>query len=237
MRMTWHQAVKAGLHRYSSRHATIKIERDRFLREELARIVRDTSSTGKTPSQTVSRVLQELRDAGFLFFSESGLYTLNQVYVEAASEDLPDDVLENAVDRGLLKLADVKTSNEPAILRVRRGMSALRKRTLSNYRHICALCDVNDSSLLVASHIARWADRPDARGVLSNTVCLCTLHDKLFETGYFSMSDELELIWKSPISIEAIAIWRKQCTSIFKLPKFVNPAPQYLNEHRARVGL
>lgn len=82
----------------------------------------------KTPSQTLSRVLQELRDEGFLFFSKSGLYTLNQVPISAASEDFPDDVLENAVENGLLELSDVETSNDVAVGRVRRGMGALRKK-------------------------------------------------------------------------------------------------------------
>jgi len=52
-------------------------------------------------------------------------------------------------------------------------MNALRKKTLANYRESCALCDVNDKGLLVSSHIARWADQPEARGLLSNTICLC----------------------------------------------------------------
>ncbi|MBK7026681.1 MAG: hypothetical protein IPH40_07185 [Polaromonas sp.] len=38
---------------------------------------------------------------------------------------------------------------------------------------------------MVTSHIARWADKPMARGLLSNTICFCSMHDKLFEYGYF----------------------------------------------------
>lgn len=237
MQLTWQQAVKAGLERYSSKNKTVQIERDRFLQQELSRIIVDTASAGKTPSQTVSRVLQELRDDGFLFFSNTGLYTLNQVAISATNEDLPDDVLENAVEEGLLVLSDVKTSSDVAIGRIRRGMSALRRRTISNYRGSCALCDVDDAGLLVASHIARWADHPEARGLLSNTICFCTLHDKLFENGYFSMNDELGLIWKTPQTIKVIDIWRQQCTVNFKFPQNIKPALAFIGEHRIRVGL
>jgi len=237
MSFTWHQAVKFALERYSARHSTIQVERNRFIQEELPRMVSDTASLGKTPAQTASRVLQELRDEKYLFFSNSGIYTLNQVPVRAADEDLPDDALENAVEEGLLVLTDVETSSEVSLLRVRKGMNALRKQTLANYRESCALCDVNDKGLLVASHIARWADHPEARGLLSNTICFCTLHDKLFENGYFAMDDKFELIWKMPLTIKVIDIWRQQCTVNFKIPQGAQPAPSFINEHRVRVGL
>jgi hypothetical protein len=237
MSLTWLQAVKEGLNRYVVNNSTVQIERDAFLRQELKSIVSVTASVGKTPAQTVSRVLQELRDEGFLYFSNNGLYTLNKVEINATNEDLPDDVLENAVTEGLLILPDVEVGSEVSMIRVRRGMSALRQRTLANYRHTCALCDVNDVGLLVSSHIARWADHPEARGLLSNTICLCTLHDKLFENGYFAMNESLELIWKSPQTIRAIDIWRQQCTVNFKLPQSVKPKLGFIKEHRNRVGL
>jgi putative restriction endonuclease len=237
MPINWYSAVQLALERYSARNSTIQIERSRFIQQELPRMVSDTGSFGKTPAQTVSRVLQELREDKFLFFSDTGLYTLNQVLVSAISEDLPDDVLENAVEEGLLVLSDVETSNDVALSRVRRGVNALRKKTLSNYRGSCALCDVDDKGLLVASHVARWADHPEARGLLSNTICLCTLHDKLFENGYFSMDDALNLIWKMPQTIKVIDVWRQQCTVNFKLPQSVKPNLAFIKEHRHRVGL
>lgn len=237
MSLTWLQAVKEGLNRYALDNSTVQIERDAFLRQELTSIVSATASVGKTPAQTVSRVLQELRDEGFLYFSSNGLYTLNSVEINAINEDLPDDVLENAVTEGLLILPDVEVGSEVSMIRVRRGMSALRQRTLANYRYSCALCDVNDAGLLVSSHIARWADHPEARGLLSNTICLCTLHDKLFENGYFAMNESLELIWKSPQTSRAIDIWRQQCTVNFKLPQSVKPKLGFIKEHRNRVGL
>jgi predicted restriction endonuclease len=237
VKVGWHQAVISALERYAETNATIKIERSQFLAQQLSRIVTDTSSIGKTPAQTVSRVLQELRKEGYLFFSDAGLYTLNRVQIKASVEDLPDDVLDNAIQAGRLELSDVETASDVAIVRVRRGVQMLRKHTLLNYRCACALCDVSDANLLVASHIARWADNPKARGLLANTICFCTLHDKLFESGYFSMTAELNLIWKSPLSSEAIKIWQKQCTTKFKIPQSIAPAATYIHEHRSRVGL
>ena len=200
-------------------------------------MIAETTSAGRTPAQTVSRVLQELRDEGRLFFSESGVYVINGAEINAVKEDFPDDVLEHAVQSGTLVLADVSTSDAISQLRTRRGMAAVRRATLLNYCGCCALCDIADAQLLVASHIARWADRPDARGHLANLICLCRVHDPLFELGYFSLSDELAVLWRPTIASVAIRTWADICTGPFRPPVQRAPSTAYLQEHRARVGL
>ncbi len=237
MKTTWHQAVLSALTRFSLRHQTIQIERAPFLAEELDLIIQQTDSAGRTPSQTVSRVLQELRDEGNLFFSNTGIYTFNRVEVDAAKEDFPDDVLENAAETGNLSIGDIYVSDEHKQTRVRKGMNALRSATLKHYRNSCALCDVSDTRLLVTSHIARWADRPEARGKLSNLICYCSLHDKLFEHGYFSLLDTYQIRWRSDLNSKAINIWRNECTKEFSVPLIHPPAHEFLKEHRNRVGL
>ena len=235
---TWKESVSLALQRYSVRNATVQITRSKFITEEIEHIVAEVGSAGKTPSQTVSRVLQELRDEGFLFFSDkSGEYILNQVQIDASAEDLPEDALENAIDKGILIFKDVEVSSAVSVTRIRTGVGMLRKKTLSNYRNCCALCDIDDMQLLVTSHIDRWTDNPAARGLLSNTICFCTLHDKLFENGYFSMNDDTSLIWRKPQKIKVIETWEKECTGTFKFPRFNNPSPVFMNQHRARVGL
>ena len=122
MSLSWQAAVKLALNRYSARHKTIQIQRLKFLEEELEPIINDTHKSGQTPKQTISRILQELRDEGFLFFSNNnGEYTLNHVPVNVLTEDLPDDVLENAIDNGNLILDEVATSNTIQTVRVRQG--------------------------------------------------------------------------------------------------------------------
>jgi hypothetical protein len=74
--MSWRDAVLVALHRFSARHATCVIGRQEFLADELERIVGDTGSQGQTPDQTVSRVLQELREEGLLEFLNAGEYRL-----------------------------------------------------------------------------------------------------------------------------------------------------------------
>lgn len=128
-------------------------------------------SVGRTPSQTVSRVLKELRDEGKLFFSSAGVYVLTDQPIDLGREDVADDIVENAIVRDALLIPDVPVRVEVGEARLRIGRIALRRLTLANYGGQCALCDTRDPLLLVTSHVARWTDRPDARGKLSNTIC------------------------------------------------------------------
>ena len=235
--IAWKRAILAAISRYASRHRTVLIERKRFLTEELLEIVKETRSRGATPWQTASRVLQELRDEGFLYFSKSGVYALNHSAVDVTSEDIPLDVLENASVQENLQLVELQTTTEIGTSRLRRGMQALRAANLRNYQNLCVLCDIDDDSLLVTSHVARWADRPEARGYLSNVICMCRMHDTLFENGYFAFSDSMQVLWRPSITSHAINLWRERCTRKFRLPELKAPNVCYLQEHRMRVGL
>lgn len=195
------------------------------------------ASIGKTPAQTVSRVLQELRDEGKLFFSSGGVYVLTDQAVDLTREELADDIVENAIIRDALLMPDIPVGIEVGAARLRVGQDALRRLTLANYRGQCALCDTRDPRLLVTSHVARWADRPDARGRLSNTICFCAFHDRLFEHGYFGMEDDLRLIVKADVSGAAVQTWLDRCTTEFQRPTSHLPMVDFLREHRWRVGL
>ncbi len=129
MSLTWKNAVLLALQRYSARNSTVKVTREKFIKEEIKNIVANTGSLGKTPSQTVSRVLQELRDEKVLFFSKnSGEYILNNIKINVGTEDFLEDILENAIVNEKLIFQDVETSSAVVASRIRIGMEALRKK-------------------------------------------------------------------------------------------------------------
>ena len=237
MPATWRESVLDGLRRYTLRNHTSKVERRPFLEQELASMSAAVDSVGKTPAQTVSRVLQELRDQGKLFFSSGGVYVLTDQAVDLTREDLADDIVENAIVRNALLMPDVPVRVEVGEARLRIGHNALRRLTLANYGGQCAVCDTHDPLLLVTRHVARWTDRPDARGKLSNTICFCTLHDRLFEHGYFGLQDDFRLIVRANVGGAAVRTWLERCTTEFQRPNSHPPMVEFLREHRWRVGL
>lgn len=237
MQTTWRQSVLDGLHRYTLRNHTSKVERRPFLEQELASMSAAVESVGKTPAQTVSRVLQELRDDGALFFSSTGVYVLTDQAIDLTREDLADDIVEDAIVRDALLVSEIAVRVDVGEARLRVGQRALRRLTLANYCGRCAVCDTQDPVLLVASHVARWSDRPDARGKLSNTICFCAMHDRLFEHGYFGLQDDLGVVVRSHVDGTAVRTWLERCTTGFRRPSGHPPMAEFLREHRLRVGL
>jgi len=232
---SWKDAVFEALRRFSKKHQTNEIPRQELINEELEQITKETDSKGATPAQTLSRVLQELRDDGTIYFGDSGLYYLLDVGVFVEAHDLPDESLGMSIKSQNLRFGDVETSDVIGATSQRKGQAKLRELTLDNYGNRCALCDVADNNLMVASRIARWSDDPDARGNLGNIILLCRIHDALFEYGYFSLDDEFALLKANNYSNTLIdAIFAS--TMEFRLPDVVAPMPHYLRKHRIRTG-
>jgi hypothetical protein len=233
--MLWRDAVLQALHRFSIRHETRLVERQPFIEEELARIVSDAEARGETPSQTLSRVLQELRDEGILYFTGGGKYLLADTPMDMEAEELPDDAIDFAISSNKLLLGVVPVDEAQAIVRRRKGQARVRALALRSYNHQCGLCDIRDDNLLVASHIVRWADEPLARGNLCNVICLCRLHDPLFEAGYFAITDTFDILRRRDVASQIVLTVLRE-TDRLRLPKAHQPSPEFLRKHRIRTG-
>ena len=87
-----------------------------------------------------------------------------------------------------------------AIVKVRVNQTAFRDGLLKKYR-TCCLCGISNPDLLVASHIKPWrACGPEEKLDINNGLLLCANHDKLFDGGYISFSDEGNIIISSSLS-------------------------------------
>ena len=72
----WRDSVLDAMRRRAAADAEAVVHRDELIRHELAQIVAETQSHGATPEQTLSFVLQELRDEGVIEFIDRGKYRL-----------------------------------------------------------------------------------------------------------------------------------------------------------------
>jgi len=75
LRRHWRDSVLDALRRRSAGRTDGVVHRDELL-HELDRIVAETHSDGGTPGQTLSFILQGLRDEGLVEFLEPGRYRL-----------------------------------------------------------------------------------------------------------------------------------------------------------------
>ncbi|MEO6152312.1 MAG: HNH endonuclease [Croceibacterium sp.] len=88
----WSEAVEDAVRRLAARNGNAEFTRQTLIDAELARIVSETGSTGKTPEMTLSRELQQLRDAGEISFVGSGTYRLRE---------LPLSITEQGASKGV----------------------------------------------------------------------------------------------------------------------------------------
>lgn len=232
---TWRDAVLDAVTRLGGRRGSDTVDRQSLIAEELERIVLETHSRGITPAQTLSRVLQDLRDEGVIDFLGAGSYRLLHAPVDVEVVELSDEQIDAKIRRRLLRLGRVETGTEVGATRRRRGQARVRALALDNYGQRCAVCDVSDPRLLVTSHILPWAEAPDARGDLSNVILLCCFQDRLFELGYWALSDELSVLRRA--SIESTTIRALIPTAMaFRRPASNAPGADYLRYHRLRHG-
>ena len=70
----WSEAVENALRRHVAKTGAPLFTRQALIESELDAIVAETGSAGATPYQTLSRELQQLRDAGAIEFVGQGVY-------------------------------------------------------------------------------------------------------------------------------------------------------------------
>ncbi len=171
MPITWKEAVWTAVQR-QSRLGDL-ITRQTLIDEELPQITNDVGSTGATPSQTLSRVLQELRDEGVLIFDSSGRYRM-----AAGAREL-----------------GIKTAVATQIQRLqwaRVGQSGFRAALDARWGGACPLTGLEDRELLRASHIVPWNRCEDEAERLEpdNGLLLSALWDAAFDRGLVSFGDD-----------------------------------------------
>lgn len=177
------------------------------------------------------QTIYEISEEKFLELSQAPLPA--PIHVE--EQNLSDNQLDDLIRANLLKIGIVPTDSPKAMARRRKGQQRLRKLTLANYGGQCAVCDVKDRALLVASHIVGWAEAPEHRGDLKNVICLCRAHDALFEAGYWSLGNDLQYLKKKDITSKTLRLLLDGMTS-FRSPSNLPPAARFVKRHRKRAG-
>lgn len=139
----------------------------------------------------------------FLRYDENWLNREIETVIDTAEqEDVLKAQLDNSVDDidKEIETKQLQGEEREALIKVRVNQSAFRKLLMRRYTH-CCLCDVDDESLLVASHIKPWAKSNHAEKVdVNNGLLLCPNHDKLFDRGYISFDNGGHIVISDELS-------------------------------------
>ncbi|MCU1806375.1 HNH endonuclease [Cytobacillus firmus] len=121
------------------------------------------------------------------------------VFIVEPFEYKKDSSLDVQIIREIFEEEEIDTNIVQQIVH-RRGQDKFKKKLLL-YSNKCAVCGINDKSFLIASHIKPWRysnnkERLDG----NNGLLLCPNHDKLFDSGYISFSENGSLLVSSKLS-------------------------------------
>jgi putative restriction endonuclease len=136
---------------------------------------------------------------------------------------------------------DIPTEAQRTI-HVRLVQRFFRDTVLSSYNFSCAICKLNLHIMLNASHIVPWSVDRNRRADPSNGLSLCVFHDRAFDRGLITISENLKVTVSKGIKIpHASKLHRVGLLDIegkkINLPDRFCPDPAALAYHRQNIFL
>ncbi|MCF6273846.1 MAG: HNH endonuclease [Rhodobacteraceae bacterium] len=116
----------------------------------------------------------------------------------------------------------------------RQGQSLFRKTILTSYSQRCALTDIEDPRLLVASHIIGWAEKHETRLNPQNGICLNALHDRAFDRHLITFDHNYRLITSNRLPEASRAALENIKNKQMRMPERFLPSQDFLEVHRAK---
>lgn len=144
----------------------------------------------------------------------------------------------------LNKFADIDISDLPEgetkerIVKTRVNQQFFRKMILSTYNYRCCITGLPITELLVASHIVPWSiDKKNGLNP-SNGLCLNALHDKAFDKGLLSFSDEYKILVSKKIETvepDKVDYFLRYNKQKINLPARFLPDKNFIAYHRNNI--
>ena len=141
-----------------------------------------------------------------------------------------DSVKQGVVD------AEFTAHDRLSDLKVRQGQNIFSDRVKVRYGNMCLVCGISETELLIGAHIVRWADDKSNRLNPANGLCLCSLHDRAFEHGLFTLDRKLRICVSNDVSSDSVfgkQLWKLQ-GKLIRLGTAQPPGERFLAEHRKR---
>lgn len=114
-----------------------------------------------------------------------------------------------------------------------------RRAVLASYRGRCCMSGLSEPRLLIASHIVPWSKDKTNRLNPSNGLCLSAIHDRAFDKGLITLSDDFRVIVSKEITRRDEPFLNQVLLPLsgqeIELPERFVPDLQFVNHHRNAV--
>jgi len=137
-----------------------------------------------------------------------------------------------------IEVPDIEGREREALVKVRVNQRLFRRMVLNGYGSKCCVTGITEPSLLVGSHIVPWSEDAAERLNPRNGLCLNALHDRAFDVGLMTVTDDLQVrVSPKVLSMPTLGPWLGEFDGApltFGGP--LRPDPALLARHRARFG-
>lgn len=149
---------------------------------------------------------------------------------------LPSESKKDPIDTSISYAGESRS----ALTKVRVGQNFFRKSVLSAYDFKCCITGIAVPELLVASHIVPWRADPSNRLNPKNGLCLSAIHDRAFDQGLITFSDDLRLLLSDRLRSSGANSYightfRAYSGKTITLPGKFQPDSDFLKYHRENV--
>ena len=131
-----------------------------------------------------------------------------------------------------------KNTEGEATVKTRINQGFFRKMVLASYDGMCCVTGMGVGELLIASHIVPWSVDRDNRMNPQNGLCLNALHDKAFDIGLITVTEDFRVavsdhIRSLPPAISKMIV--EYHDTELTLPRRFIPDQSFLDYHRSNV--
>ncbi|MCA9041397.1 MAG: HNH endonuclease [Planctomycetaceae bacterium] len=195
-------------------------------------------------------------DPEIIFSGRSGLKGASKTDRAMWNEMIDDwENFANESEKAVSQLEELFLDNQPKNLNIenenyegreqtvlskqRIGQNFFRKAVLSSYNFKCCITGVSNPHFLIASHIVPWKSNPTIRLNPKNGLSLSVLHDKAFDTGFLTISDEYTVLVSKAITKSSDPFLSDTLLRYNKkpivLPEKFFPDKSFLKFHRENI--
>ena len=118
------------------------------------------------------------------------------------------------------------------VVKARVNQALFRKIILSSYDGKCCITGIDNTELLIASHIVPWARDTKNRLNPMNGICLNALHDRAFDKGLITINEDYRVVVSKKVKHELLF---KYNTAQISLPSRFRPDQDFLKFHRNEI--
>ena len=148
-------------------------------------------------------------------------------------------ILTDPSDSKLDFIEDFTGETRSVIINQRIKQNFFRRMVLSSYQKRCCMSGLSEQRLLIASHIVPWSKDKKNRLNPRNGLCLSALHDKAFDQGLITLTDDLRIVISSQLHckndkfIKDFLLPLDGC--MIELPERFLPDPQLIYRHQKEI--